>query len=152
MSGFTLRNYRDNDFDATVALWREAWEAAMPEIDFAARLPWWRKRWVEEIVPGNRIAVAEVEGRVVGCVVIDPRSAYLDQIVVEPAFWGSGIADALLDDAKRTCPTGILLYVNQDNARAIRFYERAGFVREKAGTNPLSGHPTWQYQWRPDSR
>jgi putative acetyltransferase len=151
VSAAILRPYRDDDYEITVALWRVAWDAAMPDIDFTARLPWWRERWIKEIVPNNVIKVAEAEGRPIGFIVIDPRSGYLDQIVVAPEHWGSGIADRLLDAAKRVCPSGVFLYVNQDNARAIRFYERAGFARAGAGINPFSGRPTWRYEWRPGS-
>lgn len=52
----------------------------------------------------------------------------LDQIEVAPEHWGSGVALALLNEAKRISPNGLNLLVNKDNARAIRFYEKHGFV------------------------
>jgi putative acetyltransferase len=137
-----LRPYRENDLEAALALWRRAWDAAMPEIDFGARLDGWRKRWIDELVPRNSIVVAEAGG-IVGFVVIDAKSGYLDQIVVRPESWGGKVATVLLNEAKR-------LDVNQSNARAIRFYEREGFERTGEGVNPLSGKPTFRYAWRPD--
>jgi putative acetyltransferase len=144
-----LRDYHHDDVEAAIALWLRAWSAALPQIDFAARLDWWRERWDSELVPNNVIRVAEEAGGLVGFVVIDPRSGYLDQIVVAEEHWGSGVADALLDEAKRISPTGITLDVNQENERAVRFYERAGFVRTVASINPTSGRPTWKYAWSP---
>jgi putative acetyltransferase len=144
-----LRPYRKDDLEAALALWRRAWEAAMPEIDFGARLDGWRERWVGELVPGNSIVVAEIDG-LAGFVVIDAESGYLDQIVVRPENWGGEVAKALLDEAKRLAAAGIALDVNQSNARAIRFYEREGFIRSGEGVNPLSGKPTFRYAWRLD--
>jgi putative acetyltransferase len=121
----------------------------MPEIDFGARLDGWRERWVDELVSGNSIVVAETDG-LAGFIVIEPESGYLDQIVVRPEDWGGGVAKALLDEAKRLAAAGIALDVNQSNARAIRFYERERFVRSGEGVNPLSGKPTFRYAWWPD--
>jgi len=42
---FTLRPYHTDDEDAAIALWQVTWQQAYPEIDFAARVPWWRERW-----------------------------------------------------------------------------------------------------------
>ncbi len=107
------------------------------------------KRWIDELAPRNSIVVAEAQG-FVGFVVIDAKSGYLDQIVVRPESWGSDVAKALLDEAKRLTAGSIALDVNQSNARAIRFYEREGFVRTGEGVNALSGKPTFRYAWQPD--
>ncbi|HEY8267133.1 MAG TPA: GNAT family N-acetyltransferase [Xanthobacteraceae bacterium] len=149
MSAPIVRDYRDEDCEAAVALWLRAWDAALPEIDFSARLEWWRERWIKELVPNNTIRVAELEGRIAGFVVIDLGSGYLDQIAVAPEDWGTSTARMLMDEAKRISPARISLNVNQENARAIRFYERAGFERTGEGVNPLSGRPTWRYAWKP---
>ena len=144
-----IRAYRDDDLKAAIALWLRAWQAAMPEIDFSVRLTWWRERWTRELVPSNTIRIAERDGQIAGFVVIDPGSGYLDQIAVAPEDWGTGVAKRLMDEAKRISPARISLEVNQENARAIRFYERAGFERTGDGVNPLSGRPTWRYAWKP---
>lgn len=69
--------------------------------------------------------------------------------MVAPEDWGSGVAKRLMNEAKRISPECILLEVNQGNARAIRFYERAGFERTGEGVNPFSGLPIWHYAWKP---
>jgi putative acetyltransferase len=148
MTAFTLRPYRDDDEDATIALWRETWQHAYPNIDFAARVPWWRERWRSELVPNAAIIIAEQTGLLVGFVTIDTR-AYLDQLVVAPSLWGSKLADALVDEAKRLSPDCITLLVNEDNARAIRFYQRNGFVDAGKDVNPTSGRPVLKMMWKP---
>jgi putative acetyltransferase len=146
---FVLRPYRTADIESAIALWQRAWQAAMPEIDFSARIPWWRRRWTQELVPNNSIAIAACGKDMAGYVVIDAATGWLDQIAVEPALWGSGIAEALMAEAKRIAPQGVRLDVNQSNRRAVRFYERMGFVRGGGGTNAISGAPTWIYAWTP---
>jgi len=69
--------------------------------------------------------------------------------VVAPEAWGSEVAAALIAEAKRCAPTGLDLKVNQDNARAIRFYEKQGFAITGADTNERSGAPLHRMSWRP---
>jgi putative acetyltransferase len=143
---FFLRPYRPADEDAAIALWHETWQRAYPSIDFAARVPWWRERWRSELVPNANIIVAEHTGQLTGFVTID-GAGYLDQLVVSPARWGSDIAGALVTEAKRLSPAGITLLVNIDNMRAIRFYERNGFVHAGDDVNPTSGRPVKRMEW-----
>jgi putative acetyltransferase len=143
---FQLRPYRAGDEDAAMALWQETWQQAYPEIDFAARVAWWRERWRSELVPNAAIIVAEQENALVGFVTIDGQG-YLDQLVVSPDRWGSDLANALVKEAKRLSPGGVTLLVNKDNARAIRFYERNGFVHAGEDVNPTSGRPVLKMAW-----
>ncbi len=148
-ASFSLRPYTEADEAAAIELWRRTWQLAYPGIDFAARVEWWRARWRKELVPATVVTVAEQEGRLIGFVTVDPRSGYLDQIVVAPETWGSSLATALLDAAKRIAPGKLDLLVNQDNARAIRFYEKNGFVITGVDVNPRSGAPLHRMSWRP---
>jgi putative acetyltransferase len=144
----SLRRYAAADEGAAIELWRRTWQAAYPGIDFAARLEWWRARWRNELVPSAEIVAAVDGDDFVGFVTVDPRTGYLDQIVVAPERWGSDIAATLLAEAKRISPAGLDLDVNTDNTRAIRFYEKQGFVVSGAGTNPISGKPVHRMSWR----
>ena len=145
---FTLRAYSDADEDAAIELWRRTWAAHFPHIDFNSRVAWWRERWRQDLVPVTAIVVAECEGALAGFMTIDETTGYLDQIVVAPERWGSGIAAALLDEAKRRAPGGIELLVNKDNLRAIRFYEKHGFVYAGDDRNPVSGKPVNRMAWK----
>ncbi|MGB8398650.1 N-acetyltransferase family protein [Bradyrhizobium sp.] len=145
---FHLRRYHADDEDAAIALWQQTWQQAYPGIDFAARAGWWRARWRNELVPEAAIIVAEQTEVLIGFVTIDPKG-YLDQLVVSPAHWGSKLADALIDEAKRLSPECINLLVNKDNARAIRFYARNGFLPVGEDVNPTSGRPVLRMEWKP---
>jgi putative acetyltransferase len=144
-----LRRYEAGDEAAAIALWLRSWQAAYPQLDFAARLDWWRERWRTELVPSAAIVIAEAAGEMIGFVTVDPRTLYLDQLVVAPQRWGSGVGAALIAEAKRLSPAGLDLDVNTDNARAIRFYGKQGFVVSGAGVNPISGKPVHRMSWRP---
>jgi putative acetyltransferase len=146
-SQFTLRPYQPSDEDAAIALWQATWQQAYPSIDFSARVPWWRERWRGELVPNAAIMVALQADTLVGFVTIDTKG-YLDQLVVAPDRWGSELAARLVDEAKRLSPSGITLLVNTDNARAIRFYERNGFLRAGDDVNPTSGRPVLRMAWK----
>jgi putative acetyltransferase len=151
---FALRAYTAADEEAAVELWRRTWQATYPDIDFAARLAWWRERWRTELVPACTITVVESGGagpgggEMVGFVTVDARTGYLDQIVVSPEAWGSAAATALLAAAMRTAPSGLDLHVNRDNARAIRFYEKHGFAISGEELNSRSGAPVYRMSWR----
>ena len=147
MSAFHLRPYRAEDEEAAIALWHRTWQQAYPQIDFAARLGWWRERWNNDLVPKAKIVVAEHDDALAGFVTIDGEG-YLDQLVVAPELWGSDAARLLVDEAKRLSPEHVALLVNKDNARAIRFYERNGFAHAGDDLNPTSGRPVLKMMWR----
>jgi putative acetyltransferase len=144
-----LRPYAAADEHAAIELWRRGWQKTYPDIDFAERVAWWRERWRGELVPQARIVVAEMDGVLEGFVTIDPKTGYLDQIVVAPEFWGSNVAALLLDEGKRISPARLDLLVNKDNARAISFYEKHGFTITGDDVNPISGRPVYRMTWRP---
>jgi putative acetyltransferase len=144
-----LRPYAPADEAAAIALWQRTWQQAYPDIDFGARLGWWRERWRGELVPACAITVAMDGEAMAGFLTVDPRTAYLDQLVVAPESWGGGAAAALVDAAKLLSPAGLDLHVNRDNARAIRFYEKHGFAVSGEEANPRSGAPVYKMSWRP---
>ena len=148
MSAIYLRFYRAEDEAVALELWHRTWQKSYPQIDFAARVPWWCERWRQELVPKAEIVVA-VAGQadtVIGFVTVD-REGYLDQLVVAPEHWGSGAAHLLIEEAKRISPAQVTLQVNKDNSRAIRFYERNGFVHTGEDVNPTSGRPMLNMAW-----
>jgi putative acetyltransferase len=149
MSGtFKLRPYREADEDAAIELWRRTWQLAYPDIDFSARVAWWRERWRNELLPAATVVIGEDGTAMVGFVTID-ATGYLDQIVVAPEAWGSPLAKMLLDETKRISPSVVSLLVNLDNFRAIKFYEKNAFVADGDDVNPTSGRKVLRMVWRP---
>jgi putative acetyltransferase len=125
IAGVRLRARTDADLANLAELWVTSWQETMQKIDFLARRPWFLDH-------------------LLGFVTFDPATAYLDQLAVAPEAKGSGAASLLLNEARRLSPDGLTLDVNQDNPRALRFYEREGFEKIGEGTNPRSGLKTWR--------
>lgn len=147
MSGsVTLRRYTPNDEAETIALWVETWQAAYPHIDFSARRDFLRMRW-QEAMPV--VVLALVEGAITGLITVEAETGYVDQLAVSPRAWGSPIAAMLMDEVKRLSPRRLHLLVNQDNARAIRFYEKQGFVNTGPDKDPRTGTPVFRMRWAP---
>src|SRR5215471_3397122 len=67
-----LRPYAAADEDVAIELWRRSWQHAYPDIDFSARLSWWRERWRGELAPKASITLAQRADAIVGFVTIDP--------------------------------------------------------------------------------
>ena len=138
------------DLPEMIDMWVAAWQVAYPAINFEARRGWAVDHIVELERTGSCSVVVLTGGRIVGALVVNPETGYLDQIVVATDAQGRGIADALLAEARRLSPALLDLHVNQDNARAIRFYEKNGFTISGEDVNS-SGAPIYKMSWRPSS-
>lgn len=147
--GLVVRPMRPEDLSETLDMWVAAWQAAYPMIDFAARRGWAMDRFAELERAGSHALVITLNERIVGAVVINPDTGYLDQIVAASECQGRGIADVLLAEARRLSPGNLNLHVNRDNARAIGFYQKHGFVVTGEDVNPRSGAPVYRMSWRP---
>jgi len=89
----------------------------------------------------GRVIVAERAGRLVGVAQLSfgfalehgGRTAWLDELFVEPASRGAGVGAALLGaalaEARRCGARAVDLEVDARHARAARLYRRAGFRR-----------------------
>jgi len=149
MPGHVVRPMLPADLPEMLDVWVAAWQVAYPAIDFKARRSWAADHIAELERTGARVLVAHGSGRVLGALVVNPDTGYLDQIVVATECQGRGTADILLAEARRLSPAGLDLHVNQDNARAIRFYEKNGFTTVAEDVNPRSGAPIYKMSWRP---
>ncbi|MGB6324708.1 MAG: GNAT family N-acetyltransferase [Methylocella sp.] len=144
-AGVRLRVRADADGASLAGLWVASWREAMPDIDFEARRPWFLDH-LRALEAGGAITICAFDGlgRLLGFVTFDPARAFLDQLAVAPEAKGTGTAKLLLNEACRLSPNGLVLDVNQDNARALAFYAREGFAKTAEGVNPRSGLKTWR--------
>jgi putative acetyltransferase len=147
-SNRALRDFAEADLPALVDLWVEAWSETGLSVDFDARRAWLIGHLRDLRAGGAEIVVGlDAGGRPAGFAAIDAKSGYLDQLCVRPSERGSGLASALIDEAKRRSPSAIELDVNEMNPRARRFYEREGFSTVGRGFNLQSGLPTLKMRW-----
>lgn len=147
--GCAVRAMTAEDLPAALDLWVESWQAAYPRIDFKARRGWAETRFAELRRDGARILVAETDGRLDGLVTVEASNGYIDQIVVATGSQRRGIASRLIAAARKISPDRLQLHVNQDNAPAVAFYRREGFVVAGHDVNPRSGAPTYRLAWKP---
>jgi ribosomal protein S18 acetylase RimI-like enzyme len=134
-----------------VASWQVAYDHIFPA-DALARLDEGTDRraafWLREIRARTPLAgtlVAESDGEVVGFVDVRPsrdddaepdRTAELTAIYVAPQAWGTGAGRQLMAEALERLRQlefeDATLWVLEDNPRARRFYERAGWHADGA--------------------
>jgi putative acetyltransferase len=143
---------RGDDLAPLADLWVASWQAVMPTIDFSARREWFFT-YLEDIERqgGATLSAFDAEDRLAGFMLLDPLQRVLEQLCIAPSRFGSGLGGFLLDHAKNLCRTGLSLDVNADNPRALRFYEKHGFLRIASGINPRSGLPIWHMRWEASS-
>ena len=136
---------------AMLELWLASWRATYDGIDFVARSDWFLRRLAELEAQGAVALCARAHSppALTGFVIIDPKTGWLDQLCVHPDHFGTGVAQALLAAARRASPSAVRLDVNADNVRALRFYEREGFVRLGPGAPSRSGRATVVLEWLP---
>jgi ribosomal protein S18 acetylase RimI-like enzyme len=85
-------------------------------------------------IHGARLLLARRDGHAVGFVLVAPRTRTLEvfYLAVHPRAWGSGVGTRLLlsaeGHARQIGRATLELWVINDNERAIRVYERAGWV------------------------
>lgn len=137
-------------FPALAELWRAAWQITRPDVDFTARLGFIEGRLADSTRGQYRLRVLSrgTESVPLGFTLLEPDTALMEQIAVHPGAWGHGAADALVGDARALFGERLWLTVNQFNTRAIRFYERHGFVRTGEDISP-SGLPTYVMKLSP---
>lgn len=109
--------------------------------------------------PASTFILAEVEGELVGYTKVnlvpaqtdvhDPESLEIARLYVLEEYLGLGVGkillEAAIDFAKRNRKKYIWLGVWENNARAIRFYEKNGF--RKFGSHPFPFGDEIQNDW-----
>jgi GNAT superfamily N-acetyltransferase len=124
------------DAEAVGRLHVRTWQAAYPHVFPPERLA---ELSVERLTAQWRESppfVAEAEGTVVGFVSVgasrdSDANGELFAIYVDPDHWGTGVGRALIAAGEQRLRelglTDVILWVLEDNPRARRFYEQAGW-------------------------
>jgi 8-oxo-dGTP pyrophosphatase MutT (NUDIX family)/GNAT superfamily N-acetyltransferase len=115
------------------------------------------RRWMADDVIGRAdVTVAEVDGTVVGLMVLDVGArgtGWIEQLYLDPAWIGRGLGTRFVDHAKRRHPAGLELWTFEANEPAQRFYAREGFtaVERTDGHGNEERAPDVRYAWSPTS-
>jgi len=108
------------------------------------------RTWIRDVVLAELdVLVAHEGGLVLGFVAFGDE--LVEHLYVDPGAQGRGIGAALLAAVKERRPSGLRLWVFQQNADACRFYERHGFVcfLRSDGAENEEHEPDALYEWRP---
>ncbi|OLY73880.1 GNAT family acetyltransferase [Pseudomonas sp. ATCC PTA-122608] len=135
--------------------WQQAYRELMPA-DYLASLEATQPRreafWRQSIEQENEaVFVAEVEGRVVGWIVVSPsrdedanpgETGEVQALYVLAEHWGTGVGRALwLWGLEYLASLGLetaTLWVLAGNHRAIRFYRNAGWIAQPESSRTLT--------------
>ncbi|MFC6881040.1 MULTISPECIES: GNAT family N-acetyltransferase [Actinomadura] len=153
--------------DARGRSWRAAYEGLLPrtmieELTGPAAVE--RRRQWAAANPRGRTLLAEVSGAPAGMAAYGPERhppegpligrsrVELYSIYVAPDHWAAGVGRALMDRVVEECRKAghdrLVLWVLTTNARARRFYDRAGFTEEGHRDYDMAGHiiPETRYE------
>lgn len=122
--------------------WRTAYRHVFPPAELDA-LPIDDRRWrprLETPPDGWTTLIAERDGGVVGFASVgpsrdEPGPGELYAIYIDPDHWSSGVGRVLIEAAEARLAAEYAeatLWVLDDNPRACRFYERAGWAPDGA--------------------
>jgi GNAT superfamily N-acetyltransferase len=145
-----VRRATPQDADAIaathVASWRSAYRGLIPDayldaLSDAEEAVRWRASLGREDLKGKRTIVAvDGAGSVIGYATVgadeDPARGMLWLMYVLEEAWGSGVGRALMDNAalalRELGYSEAVLWVLEQNNRARRFYEAAGWITDGA--------------------
>jgi 8-oxo-dGTP pyrophosphatase MutT (NUDIX family)/GNAT superfamily N-acetyltransferase len=97
--------------------------AEVPEPHGEAEIATWI---AEQAIPGMQVWVADLDGVIVGQVMLAP--GWLHHLYIDPSWMGRGLGDQFIALARQREPDGLQVWAFQSNTAARRFYERHGFV------------------------
>jgi GNAT superfamily N-acetyltransferase len=148
MSSLVIRRAVEADLPVVIRLFATPDHGNAKHEDLGPPLPSCYAETLAKIAddPDNALMVAELEGSVVGAFHLTViqyvanrggRVAQVENVIVEPAFRGRGIGEAMMrwaiTEARRRGCFRIQLTSNKVRKRAHRFYERLGFVASHEG-------------------
>lgn len=138
-----IRRLQNADVDRVMDLWLDA---NLKAHDFVPAA-YWRGNFepVKEMLPQAEVYVYENAGEIQGFVGLNGE--YIEGLFVADEMQSQGIGKRLLDHIKAMKDT-LRLSVYQKNTRAIRFYQREGFVIQHEGLDESTGEKEFTMLWR----
>lgn len=111
----TYKNYTPEEIDTITAVWHD------------------EKRLLEEVEdPNYFFAVAKDNEKIVGIITahLDKSTIKIPRIYIVKAYQGQGIGSQFLEKSIAAFPTAeiVELGVEEDNKKALGFYEKHGFI------------------------
>ncbi len=149
MIDITIRPAREDEYDEVARIWLETFESSgLPHSGAAPSVDDLRARIDREITDGWELFVASTGECIVGMLALVVADKHLDQLFVAPHCQGQGVSRALLSFAREKMPDEIWLRAAIANLRAIRWYEREGFVKEREEVRTHWSGPRAYYRWK----
>ena len=107
------------------------------------------EKFIAGLVKEGNVSIAKIEERIVGFTEL--RDGWIEHLYVDPEFQNQGIGTSLMNYLKQLSPSGLTLWVFEENKGAIAFYEREGFVlvekRDLEHANNEEHLPDRKYHW-----
>lgn len=145
---FAIRPAREDEYGTIARVWYESWLSIGIANDKDATLQDLHARIPREVAAGWELFVANFNGAIAAMLAFKRMENYLDQLFVAPEHHGKGIGKALLVFAREAMPDEMWLRTAEANIKAIAWYEREGFVREKLEQHPTNGRMMAYYRWK----
>ena len=138
-----IRRLQEADIDRVMDLWLDT---NLKTHDFVPAA-YWRSNFepVKEMLPRAEVYVYESAGKIQGFVGL--TGEYIEGIFVSGEMQSQGIGKRLLDHMKAIKDT-LHLSVYQKNTRAIRFYQREGFVIQHEDWDESIGEKEYEMIWQ----
>jgi GNAT superfamily N-acetyltransferase len=143
-----IRPARADEYDEIARVWLNSWASTGIEAASDALLEKMRARVLREVDSGWSLFVADDEGRLAAMLALRLSDGCLGQLFIAPDYQGQGLGKRLLAFTREQMPNEIWLRCVRENEKAWRWYEREGFVFEKAEINPLTGFMIKFYRWK----
>jgi GNAT superfamily N-acetyltransferase len=148
LSGLTLRNYVEGDFDDLVARWHETnlvsfrYNAEQQKHTLADA----RRFFRDKLLPACEVWVAMHSDHLQGVLALE--APWIRHFAIFPPHQRRGIGTALLQKAREVSPVELRLFTFQRNKAARAFYEKHGFAAVAFGVSPApESEPDVEYRW-----
>lgn len=140
-----IRKFRAEDLDRVMKIWLDSNVSAHSFVPEA----YWKdqEEGVREQIPLAEVYVWEEAGEILGFIGLAGEEAA--GIFVREGFRDRGIGGALLEYVKQIRER-LFLCVYEQNRRALPFYERHGFQKERKQTDSDTGETEYRMFWERD--